>query len=403
MRVGRLICGNPLSDNKENRKSLQNFDPQAEGYEMESFGVASAAHDRGIPWMLVKAISDWGDGQKDRNKEAARILAANGAAELTRKALEGGAPDHRTPRRRASGSGKPEAAQPSKARADAKVYPHYRARDALAEDEYQEDVRAAIASQKRDAPPAAAEGGVLVMDELHGWIDDPKAPPLFALLGEYGMGKTVTCERLYEDLRQKKNGDPTRREALLFNLKDLTLQGDRVPTLRATVEECMERGWIGYRPGELGLDEILEKMASGAVVIFDGLDEVLVKLTQVNGQSFTNGLLQIIADYRARHPQGASPRVLIACRTQYFRSLAEQRNHFLQQDRGSAQAEHYRALELLPFTLEQVERYLERTLPDEDTGSANGSDPLRAQSRRAVAPSIHAAADPRVHPRNRGR
>ena len=128
----------------------------------------------------------------------------------------------------------------------------------------------------------------------------------------------------------------------------------------------MERGWVGYRRGELGLDYALERMATGAVVIFDGLDEVLVKLTQANGQTFTSGLLHIVADCRARFPKGVSPRVLVACRTHYFRSLADQRSHFLLQDRGATQAEQYRAPELLPFSLEQVRAYLERTLPDEN-------------------------------------
>ncbi len=355
VRIGRIFCGNPLSDNKDNRAALKAFDPQAIGYEMESFGVAAAAREKGTPWALVKAISDWGDGSKEKDREARQVLAATSAAELVRKALAGGPPA--TP----GGAGPPRGG-PSRERIEAR----YRARDLLPDAEYQRDIRAARMSQRYDAPPADAANGVLVMKELHKWVEDGSAPPLFTLLGEYGMGKTVTCERFYEELRNEKAKDPTRREALLFNLKDLTLSGDRVPTLRATVEECMERGWIGYRPGELGLDYVLDKMATGAVVIFDGLDEVLVKLTQANGQTFTGGLLHIVADYRARSPEGASPRVLIACRTHYFRSLADQRSHFLLQDRGATQAEQYRALELLPFTLEQVRAYLERTLPDEN-------------------------------------
>ena len=61
VQVGRIICGNPLSDNLDNRKALIAFDPQAIGYEMESYGLATAARDDGIPWLLVKSISDWGD------------------------------------------------------------------------------------------------------------------------------------------------------------------------------------------------------------------------------------------------------------------------------------------------------------------------------------------------------
>jgi WD40 repeat protein len=205
------------------------------------------------------------------------------------------------------------------------------------------------------------------MEALHRWAEDANAPSLFALLGEYGMGKSVTCERFYEELRAKKHEDNSRRDTMLFNLKDLTL-ANGVPTLAETIDECAARGWPGARRGDINLDFVWEKMRTGAVIIFDGLDEVLVKLTAAQGQSFTNSVLQLATEYRARHPEGAPARLLIACRTQYFRSLDSQRTHFLSQHRSGTHAQDYRALELLPFRPDQVEGYLKRTLPSEDTG-----------------------------------
>ena len=200
VRIGRILCGNPLSDNKDNRDALKAFDPQAIGYEMESFGVAAAAREKGTPWALVKAISDWGEGTKERNKEARQVLAATAAVELTCKALTGGPPSP-------FGRGGPPRGDPGPGRVEFR----FRPRDPLSDGEFQRDARAAKLSQLHDAPPADAADGVLVMEELHKWVEDESAPPLFALLGEYGMGKTVTCERFYEDLRVGKQGDPTRR------------------------------------------------------------------------------------------------------------------------------------------------------------------------------------------------
>ena len=107
-------------------------------------------------------------------------------------------------------------------------------------------------------------------------------------------------------------------------------------------------------------------MADGAVVMFDGLDEALVKLTQSAGQTFTNGLLRLRDEYRHRRPNGRPARILVSCRTHYFRSLQEQRSHFSEQDRGTRTTADVLTMELLPFTDQQVRDYLHRALPDED-------------------------------------
>ena len=290
---------------------------------------------------------------KDNDKEARQKLAAANAAKITRRLIERWRDDAR-----------PEG--PPGGGAKASHDPAYRTRGIIGDGEYQTDVRGAETSQKPgDRAPARGEG-VLVMDALHRWVETADEPDLFALLGEYGMGKSVTCERLYEELRARKQADGKRREPLLFNLKDITLARG-VPTLDEIIEECAMRGWEDVKRGDITLAFVMARMRAGAVVIFDGLDEVLVKLNARDGQTFTNSLLQLAAKYRARHRDGASPRVLIACRTQYFRSLDAQRNHFLMQDRGGVKSENYRALELLPFSEAQVESYLKRTLPGEDT------------------------------------
>src|SRR6202042_3619096 len=79
--IGRFLCGNPLVDYDIERRRLIAFDPQAVGYEMESYGIAAEARQRDVPWVLVKAISDWGNGLKKRKKEGSQKLASHNAAE----------------------------------------------------------------------------------------------------------------------------------------------------------------------------------------------------------------------------------------------------------------------------------------------------------------------------------
>ena len=360
VKLGRFLCGIPLVDNLDERKRLIALDGQAIGYEMESFGIASEAWRRDVRWALVKAISDWGDGGKKVAKEQRQKLAAHNAAEFVRKVLDDGpfgrggepksAPErpvakarHYDPRK---GPFKPLPAEEDQADALAKPHPGDRLRAA----ESGED----------------CEQGLRVMDALRDWASNDKSPDIFALLGEYGMGKTTTCLRFYEELRRKRESGEPGREPLLFNLKEASVVDGRAPTLEQTLQECMERGWIGYRRGDLDLDRILDVMADGAVVMFDGLDEMLVKLTQSAGQTFTNGLLRLRDDYRQRRPNGKPARILVSCRTDYFRSLQEQRSHFSEQDRGTRTTADVLMMELLPFTDEQVRDYLRRALPDED-------------------------------------
>ncbi len=370
--VGPFLCGNILLNNASERKNLIDFDQRrtandpAVGYEMESYAIAKAAAEAEVAWIVVKGVSDWGEGKKDDGKQARQILAARNAAQLVRRALDLGPVGETSGQAPGRPSGRSDLARQSASLRAGAFAPH-RNLSAMGKGELAEDAQGAPLSLRPGDGAAERTRGVAIMGALREWADDSGAPPLFALLGEYGMGKTVTCERCDRDLRARREKDLGVRESFLFNLKDLTLKGDAVPTLAETVEECFARGWVGARRGELTLDDLLLKMSRGAVVIFDGLDEILVRLTGASGQTFTQGLLRLVADYRARFPQGASPRLLLSCRTQYFRSLEAQRGHFLEQDRGGATPDAYRAFELLPFTKKQIADYLARSLPGEDT------------------------------------
>ncbi|MCP5230879.1 MAG: pentapeptide repeat-containing protein [Zoogloeaceae bacterium] len=211
--------------------------------------------------------------------------------------------------------------------------------------------------EKADGP------GVDALDYLLEWLRDADAPPLFALLGEYGMGKTITCQRLVRALEQARVADPALPPPLYLDLRNLTGLERGVPLLEAVVEECIRRGW---RPGDgrrrLDYAQFEELVQAGALVIFDGLDEALVHLSEGDGQVFTRELLKLLA--LRRNARG--PRVLISCRTHYFRTLRDQKNHFTGQERGELDAADYRALVLLPFKEEQVAEYLARALPGAD-------------------------------------
>ena len=213
---------------------------------------------------------------------------------------------------------------------------------------------------KTDPTPTAPTDGVDVLDFLANWANGSDSPSICALLGEYGTGKTVSCQRLSERLYQEHAADPSAPIPIYLDLRDIQNLGSRVPTLAETVQECFNRGWRADQ--SYSLDEFWAWVDQGPVVIFDGLDEVLVKLDEKDGRAFTRGLLSLLDTAQQRQnddPSRKLPKVLVSCRTQYFRTLNEQRNHLTGNERGNKQPESFAALQLLPLTREQIRRYVE--------------------------------------------
>jgi len=73
---GVILCGSKLIANKLFRDRLLVNEPEAIGGEMEGVGLYSAAIVKKVDWIIVKAISDWADGNKDDTAQNAAALNA---------------------------------------------------------------------------------------------------------------------------------------------------------------------------------------------------------------------------------------------------------------------------------------------------------------------------------------
>jgi WD40 repeat protein/DNA polymerase III delta prime subunit len=201
---------------------------------------------------------------------------------------------------------------------------------------------------------------------LMEWIGDAKAQPYCALLGEYGMGKTTTCKALARELLDRR--DRNEKVPLPIYL-DLRYVGDKAGdlVLDEILERILKRSWkSGPDGGKLGAQELIKLVQNeDTLVIWDGLDEVLVHLDPHPGQMFTRQLFRILPPARKGEPRRG--RMLISCRTHFFRTLRDQQNHFRAEDRDNVRADDYRApFVLLPFTSKQIREYIEHTLPNDN-------------------------------------
>ncbi len=79
--TGLVLSGPELVDNRQHRDELVKRHPGAIGGEMEGYGVYVASLRRRTPWILVKAVCDWADGDKAADKHLRQRQASRSAAE----------------------------------------------------------------------------------------------------------------------------------------------------------------------------------------------------------------------------------------------------------------------------------------------------------------------------------
>jgi WD40 repeat protein len=235
---------------------------------------------------------------------------------------------------------------------------------------------------------AKAEGeGLDILRHLETWASSPGGPRMTVLLGDFGMGKTVTCQmltqRLLANRREKPGSAPLPIYLDMREIREAKAAGDaELKTLLADMLRPYGEGSLD--PGEV----IHYAQKNGALVIFDGLDEVTNKLSLADGQRLFRAILRIVpeedweADRAAREanrkrgrPSAAAarrgPRLLVSCRTHYFADVAAQRGFLTDKDRAGLDVNDDVAVWfMLPFNASQIESYLKQNLGEADGGRA---------------------------------
>ncbi|MBN2549940.1 MAG: hypothetical protein JXB15_12325 [Anaerolineales bacterium] len=84
---GLVLSGEKLIADEAFRDRLLKLEPEAIGGEMEGAGLYAAASDARVDWILVKAICDWADGNKN---DGAQSQAAENAAGFVLYTLQQG-------------------------------------------------------------------------------------------------------------------------------------------------------------------------------------------------------------------------------------------------------------------------------------------------------------------------
>ena len=253
---------------------------------------------------------------------------------------------------------------------------------------------------EREAVTVADGEGADILKHLTEWAERRNGPRLTALLGDFGMGKTVACQMLTQRLLERRKADPASAPLPIY--LDLREIGDAKAAGVADIETLMAD--MLRRVGEAPLDpkEVIRYARDNrALVIFDGLDEVTNKLTMAEAEALYRTILRVVpdedwaADRAARRAapsaEGAAnakrkrgrprlataratssgPLLLVSCRTHFFRDLATQRAFLVDKDRAGLDASaDLQIWFMLPFTHEQIGSYLKQNLDEADGARA---------------------------------
>lgn len=85
--IGDYISGEQLVDNADVRNKLRLESPEAKAGEMEGNGLVASCEAIRKPWILVKAICDFADGNKGKEKDKKQLIAAASAVRCCEAAL----------------------------------------------------------------------------------------------------------------------------------------------------------------------------------------------------------------------------------------------------------------------------------------------------------------------------
>ena len=361
--MGTIVSGAKLVDNKEYRDNLASLRSTVIGGEMEGSGILTACQNHQVDVIVIKAICDWAAHKNNPSKDDDQKKASQNAAIVARAILERGHLQNETAkqRRRLRELENPTSSTPPFPDV-LKMGKHDKV---LEEERLIRDSRASAVDLDPKAAPGIPAQGTSVVDAMLDWVSNPTEPRLFALLGEYGMGKTVSCQRFIRELAERRKASPTLPMPLYFNLKNVA-DARLADSLEDLVVTCMHRAWLPKHSSHHTWQAFTSWLAAGpCVVVFDGLDEMLVKLDNTQGLSFLSRLLDVLQLFEDEDANRRI-RLVLSCRTQYFKTLAKQQLFFLGEDGENLNADSYRAMTLLPLGDDQIRHYLTTALPGSD-------------------------------------
>ena len=199
--------------------------------------------------------------------------------------------------------------------------------------------------------------------------ESPYTKSLLALLGDYGTGKTSHAQQLTRILNGQSTNTEKPTNSPQAVMVDLALLAgaerlNELSLVELLVLSLKKQRTDGFRHEEA--KELIRRVRQGEIVlIYDGFDE-LIKTTRDKLHSVLQQLLLVLQP-EARESEPSKAKVMLSCRTHYFRDAHEQLAFFDTRARGQAKRADYLCLTLMPWTIDNIKNYLSKHLDHDDT------------------------------------
>ncbi|MDR1152846.1 MAG: pentapeptide repeat-containing protein, partial [Bifidobacteriaceae bacterium] len=206
-----------------------------------------------------------------------------------------------------------------------------------------------------------------LVDTLTEWAaDDAESSPQYcALLGESGSGKTTAARMFTQRLLADRESHPTRRVPIYLDLRLAAANLVRTVASFDALFRQIHRDSVGK--DKVKAKVLLKAVRSGdAVLIVDGLDEVLGNISPADGARF---MATVWSALGSEIDQKALPRrskLLVTCRSHYFRSIRDQMTYFASNTRDHPDASRYLTLAMAPWDQAMIRDYLVHNDPQND-------------------------------------
>ncbi|WLP95342.1 hypothetical protein [Psychrobacter sp. M13] len=247
------------------------------------------------------------------------------------------------------------------------------------------------------------EGAIDIVDLMYNWSTDTAnmETRLFYLLGDFGSGKSTSCQMLTKKLMDNYNDKIAKNDIydsppvlpIYLDLKKLlnafSNQRDiAIQPINSLLETMLSSTGVTKKVSGDSIIQFINEYP--CLLIFDGFDEVGQKLNAQQQTGLLNKLLEIfpksvyqqdlnrLNQDNSQKISSAVPinsRILISCRTHFFKNYAEQdafHQLYYRHEAGVSAGEikNYQIYYLLPFTKEQIQSYLVNWLGKTDAEKA---------------------------------
>ncbi len=206
-----------------------------------------------------------------------------------------------------------------------------------------------------------------VADYLMNWVINSDVP-FFALLGDYGTGKTFNSRMLARKINKLYNEQPDKYPLCIYvDLRFVESKQEKikVPKLKEILQSAINKTQDVLDESIVTSKDIIKLVRTGkAMIIFDGLDEKTVNFSIEETNNFIRNLWSIRKEDKEpidnidKKEEQSQGKVLISCRTHYFKDIKEQNSFLLGHDREGKKSANYLACSLLLFDEKQIKEYL---------------------------------------------